>query len=273
VLIYNLFSHFLGLNYSYAHTNDALDYDVQIYKDGEGGDFHIEQQYFDAFSIFSDFPDIHARAENDGSSNTMHTEEARAFVDEEYSIAPMHIGGLKPATEGYSDDFLEAAVSCEGECLKRDPLTKESKDEAMKKGIEKGNSKVISVILNCLESLPVLPASASDMTSPKSSVKAVGSISVMASTVDLRSVTIKCACANKYKDSNKVGSSSCIVPCCNGSSFQSLSYRGSSKMKSSEAVGIFSLALVCVFWLFFWFLVAGGLWKLVGGVYRFCLSV
>ena len=228
----------------------------------------------DAFSSFSDLPNVSILAENESFSNKTKSEiplETRAFVDDNDSFAPKHMG-VFDTSEG-SKVFIGAPVSSQEE-FPKDP-TKLPKNEATEKDREdKGGSKVISIILNCLESLPILPASAADMSSSKSSVS-VGSISVIASTVDVRAVTVKCACVNKSNSNKKV--SSCVVPCSfpthNGSSFQSLSYRESSKVKSPEAIGIFSIVFFGVVWLLFWFLVAGGFWKLFGGIYRFYLSI
>ena len=266
------FSCCLGLYYYDAYTANALDDDAQTYKNIEGN-IHDEHDYLDAFSSFSDLPNIHILAENGSSSNKTKSEiplESRAFADDKDSFAPKQMGFFD-TSEG-SKSFIGAHVSSQEE-LK--DSTKEPKNDATKKDREeKGGSKVISIILNCLESLPILPASAADMSSSKLSVS-VGSISVMASTVDVRAVTVKCACVDKSNSNKKV--SSCVVPCSfpthNGSSFQSLSYRESSKVKSPEAIGIFSIVFFGVVWLLFWFLVAGGFWKLFGGVYRFYLSI
>lgn len=128
---------------------------------------------------------------------------------------------------------------------------------------ERGTSKVLGVILNCLESLPILPASAAEV--PFKAGTSVGSISVLASSVDIRAVAIKCGC------SEKKAASSCVT--CSfekrGTFVHSLSYTGGSKtVVRGSGPTFFALALLGALWALFWFLVAGSTWKLVGSIYR-----
>lgn len=121
----------------------------------------------------------------------------------------------------------------------------------------------LSIIWSCLDSLPTLPASAADL-SPKA-VSPGGSIRVTATGVSVGAVSVTSMCIGDDMPSSFMN---CSVAEVNntGRFVKSLSFVG--QRRDKWQIGYYTSAIFGGLWAVFWLLIAGGAWKLFGGLYR-----
>lgn len=234
----------------------------------EGFKVGHDEPYLDAFTNFSDLVDLNLQSLGLNSYEAVddHASRVKTGATSKEHLTQIQSESVKPVVDVGSPSAdshsLQEDSNFEGRLY-----NPEAQMDVSKKACEGRASKAFGVILNCLESLPILPASAADM-SFKSGTP-VGSISVLASSVDIRAVAIKCSCTKKN------AASSCVT--CSfeerGTFVRSLSYTGGGRMVvEGSSTSFLALALMGALWAFFWFLMAGGAWKLVGGIYRLVFS-
>eukprot|EP00249_Psilotum_nudum_P024038 c29069_g2_i1 orf=554-3019(+) len=138
---------------------------------------------------------------------------------------------------------------------------------SQQEGLDKQAPKGLAMLWNVLGAVPVLPASAEEL-SPKV-VPQVGAISIMATSVDVRAVTLTCRCSK--------GEGSLPCPDCSLSNvgesgkFVPISFNGKGKVATSPSSGLLAVAFLGVLWAFFWLLLAGFAWKSLCFVYELLL--
>lgn len=224
-----------------------------------------DEQFLDAFMSFPDLADENVQslglsspgrvADNQAYySNKSSAPSKELLSDNTIAAMPVVNKVTTSSTAGPQPSVSEVKI-LRAEAQKKAP---------MKIFDSRGASKALGAIMNCLDAIPSLPANASAM-SPKVGTPAGGSISVLASSVDIRAVAIKCACTTKED-----ASSPCVT--CSfakrGTFVRSLSYTGGRTVMEGPSLSFSALAILGVIWALFWLLMVGGAWKLVGGVYR-----
>ncbi|MCO5591298.1 hypothetical protein L7F22_045279 [Adiantum nelumboides] len=220
-----------------------------------------DEQFLDAFTSFSDLAEENLQSLGLSSPGAI---EEKTSPYEKDAINSEHMTEnentarslVNKATSGTAGpQNFHGSINSEVKVHKP-----EAQEASMKIFDSRGTSKALGAILNCLESLPILPASAADV-SPKLSTP-VGSISVLASTVDIRAVAVKCSCT---KEDTSLPCVTCSFAK-RGTFVSSLSYTGGRTVVKSPS--FLTLVMLVALWAFFWLMMVGGTWKLVGGIYR-----
>eukprot|EP00250_Pteridium_aquilinum_P017617 c23706_g1_i2 orf=486-2123(-) len=128
----------------------------------------------------------------------------------------------------------------------------------------------LSLLWSCLDSLPTLPASAADL-SPKA-VSPGRSIRVTATGVGVGAVSVTCTCVGDEMPSSCVNCSVAEVDK-KGRLVKSMSVIWQRKRPLNRwRMGFFASAVFVAVWAFFWLLIAGGAWKVLGGLYKFMIT-
>lgn len=242
-------------------------------------------QYFDAFSDTPDaFGDIKYSdvdclesadwvASTRERKSTLKFDNIKADTGEEFS--KMKLQPTSGCIVNNLDLPLSVSPSEGGSSIKGPPITQKdgpTEDVGHALGVHSDSTnkglkilKNFGGILNLLGSVPILPASAEDLSST-----AVGPVSVVATRLDLRAVAIMCDCGKSDLSLSCSRCSSSRVEN-SGQFVQSVSLNGQN-MSVGESIGFIAVALLGGIWAFFWLLLAGGAWKIFSGICRFILS-
>ncbi|KAI5056715.1 hypothetical protein GOP47_0028533 [Adiantum capillus-veneris] len=208
-----------------------------------------DEQFLDAFTSFSDLAEENLQSlglsspgasEDRMPSYKMDATNSECLT-EDANTARSIVNKVTSYSAAGSQN-LQDSNNSEAKVLKPEA----TKDASMKIFDSRGTSKALGAILNCLESLPILPASAADV-SPK-----MGSISVLASTVDIRAVAVKCSC---LKEDTSLPCVTCSFAK-RGTFVSSLSYTGGRMVVKSPS--FLTMAVLGALWAMFWLMMAGG---------------
>ncbi|KAH7430233.1 hypothetical protein KP509_09G089400 [Ceratopteris richardii] len=223
-----------------------------------------DEQFVDSIMSFSDVVEEDLGVNSNGLGND------KGYLPDALTVNKEQPADLDRSIQNKVDSSIGCSQSLQEKRTEEGYVPNPEAQEASVElfGSSKGASKALGTILSCLEYLPILPANAADMPPLQSGAVASGSISVMGSNDSTQEVGFKCTCARRKSSSHCLACSRSK----RGSFVKPLSFIGGKKVVGKQSVSLMAVAMLGLLWLFFWMMMVGGAFKLLGGVYRIILS-